>query len=904
MTPLGLWYNLAHLFVYNSQNFSPKGKRVSDNLDLTPMRQQFLDIKAQYPDKIVLFRLGDFYEAFDADAEIVARELEIVLTARPGRGGKVPMAGVPHRAVDSYVARLVEKGYHVVIADQMEPPGKKLVKREVTKVITPGTVIDPSMLEQRQNNYLLALAPQAEKDSIQWAKCGLAYCDITTGEFAAAELGDASTEAALAVLEELARLRPKEVLMPKLWADRGVTLPNGAHLTPLADQRFEFSVASRIVRDHFKVQTLDGFGLGDKPLAAQAAGAILAYLRDTQKGSLPQLTTLRAYTTAGYMILDANSRRTLELTETIRGGKTQGSLLNVLDRTVTPMGGRLLRQWISQPLLDIPRLNARLDAVEALFADGVRRTRVVAALKPIADLERLTNRVLTGAALPRDLLALRASLEAVPTLREALLGASPLDSVRERLDPCREVCQLIAAAISEDPPPILGERVGVIQAGYSQELDQINADISEARTWIANLEEVERERTGIRNLKVGFNKVTGYYLEVSMGQTRNVPNDYSERQTLVNAKRYITPELKQYETIVLTAEERILALEASLYREVCGQIAALGERLLRTARAVAHADVFAALAEVAARENYTRPQLTSSDSMTIREGRHPVVEGLLQGERFVPNDTHFDENERIHIITGPNMSGKSTAIRQVALIVLMAQIGSFVPAASAEIGVVDRIFTRIGAQDEIHSGQSTFMVEMTETAMLLACASPRSLLILDEIGRGTSTYDGLAIARAVLEYIHNHPRLNCRTLFATHYHELTELEQILPRVRNYNVGVLEEGDHIVFLHKLARGGADRSYGIHVAQLAGMPKALISRAREILKELEASGADFSFADIPQPTMRRPRGVPESQMSLLPEPEHPVVAAVKAMQIEEISPLEAMTKLYELQRMVRG
>lgn len=873
--------------------------------DLTPMRQQYLEIKARYPDKIVLFRLGDFFEAFDEDAEIISRELEIVLTARPmPRGGRVPMAGVPYRAVDNYVARLVEKGYHVVIADQVEPAGKKLVRREVTRVITPGTIIEPTMLDQRQNNYLLALAPLKSQADETWTRCGLAYADISTGEFAATELGDDSQETALAVLEELARLQPREVLLPKTWAERGVTLPNGAFVTPLPDHRFEFGAAQSALRAHFEVRALEGFGLGDKPLAVRAAGALLTYLRETHGGTLAQLTTLRTYSTATYMVLDANTRRNLELTETIRGGKTQGSLLGVLDRTVTPMGSRLLRQWIGQPLLDLARLNARLDAVAALHADGVRRAEVFAALKPIADLERLTNRVLSGVAMPRDLIALRYSLESVPALRNALHDLPALHSIRERLDPCRPVIDLIAAAIADNPPAALRDKTGVIREGYSPELDQIHQGVSGARAWLEGLEARERTRTGIKSLKVGYNKVMGYYIEVSTGQTGKVPSDYLEKATLANAKRYVTAELKEYETRLLNADEQILELEERLFRDLCAQISGYGDSLLRTARAVAHADALAALAEAAARENYTRPTLSEDDRLIIREGRHPVVERTLQGEHFTPNDTYFDENERIHIITGPNMSGKSTAIRQVALIALMAQIGSFVPAAEAHIGLVDRIFTRIGAQDEIHAAQSTFMVEMVEMALILSSATSRSLLILDEIGRGTSTYDGLAIARAVIEYIHNHPRLNSRTLFATHYHELTELEKILPRVRNYNVSVLEEGDRIIFLHKLVRGGADRSYGIHVAQLAGLPKAVVARAREILKELEASGADFSFKDIPTEPNRARRRTPQDQMPLFQEQaEHPAIKALKTLQIEEMSPIEALTKLYELQRMVR-
>lgn len=867
--------------------------------DLTPMRRQYLDIKANYPNAIVLFRLGDFYEAFDDDAVTVSRELDLVLTARGGKD-KNPMAGMPYHAVDNYVAKLVERGFHVVIADQMEPPGAKLVRREVTRVITPGTVVDPEMLDGRQNSYLLALAPETDRSGTTWAKVGLAYVDITTGEFAATQLGDSADQAAtIAVVEELSRLRPREVLIPQAWADKGITLPAGSFMTPQPDLRFELNTNKRVLHDHFQVVTLDGFGLADKPLAVRAAGAILQYIRDTQRNSLAQLTSIYAYSTASFMVLDSNTRRNLELTETIRTAKSKGSLLGVLDETVTPMGGRLLRTWIGQPMLDLGRLRARQQAVAALHEDGLLRAEVIQALKPIYDLERLTNRVLGTHAGPRDLLALKTSLEAVPALRGVIMGSEALRSLHERLDPCEEVTDLIGTAIDETPPAVLNEKVGVIRQGFSQELDDIHRDTHDAKAWIANLEATERERTGIKSLKVGFNKVFGYYIEISNANTDKAPADYIRKQTLVNAERYITPDLKEYETLVLNAEERMIEIETRLFREICAQIAACGERLIRTARAVAYLDVFAALAEVAAREGYCCPELTDEDVLIIRDGRHPVVEKLLQGERYVPNDTYFDPDQRIHLITGPNMAGKSTAIRQVALIVLMAQIGSFVPASEAKIGIVDRIFTRIGAQDEIHAGQSTFMVEMTETAALLSTSSPRSLLILDEIGRGTSTYDGLAIARAVVEYIHNNPRLNCKTLFATHYHELTELDKILPRVRNYNVSVVEEGDQVVFLHRVVPGGADRSYGIHVAQLAGMPKPLIKRAKDILRDLEEQRSDF---ELKMPTKQH-KAPPAGQPALFEIPPHPAVAALRTLKVEEMSPLEAMTKLYELQRLAK-
>ncbi|MHB8749318.1 MAG: DNA mismatch repair protein MutS [Aggregatilineales bacterium] len=865
---------------------------------LTPSRQQYLDIKAQHPDAIVMFRLGDFYETFDGDAELVSRELDLTLT---GRGttpdNRVPMAGVPYHAAETYIAKLVEKGYHVVIAEQMGEAINGLMPREVTRVITPGTVIEPGMLDQKRNNYLLALCPETDRKGQTWGRVGLAYTDITTGEFAVTQLesgkpDQGGEEATVAVLEELARLLPREVLLPRAWTERGVTLPQSIHLTAGADYWFDSTTARQTLCDHFGVQTLDGFGLdSSKTLAIGAAGALIQYVRDTQRSALAQLTELRLYHTGAYMILDPNARRTLEITETLRGGVTQGSLLGVLDHTITAMGSRRLRAWLAQPLLDIGHINARLDIVEALYDVGFTRAEVRDALQPIADLERLTNRVVANVAGPRELLALAASLEAIPTLRAPLIETPLFETLLRQLDPCADVTAAIRNAICDETPAVLGVP-GVIKAGHSAELDQIEADTRGAKDWVANLESIERDRTGIKSLKVSYNKVFGYYIEVSTTNASRVPSDYERKQTLVNGERYITPDLKRYEHQILTAEARVIELETALFKEQCKRIAADAGRLMAAAHAVAELDVYAALAEVAARENYVRPALTLEDTLTIRQGRHPVVEKLLRGERYVPNNAHFDDQERIHVITGPNMAGKSTAIRQVALITLMAQMGSFVPAEAAEIGIIDRIFTRIGAQDEIHAGQSTFMVEMTETASILQAATPRSLLILDEIGRGTSTYDGLAIARAVIEYVHNHPRLNCKTLFATHYHELTELEKILPRVRNYNVAVAEDGDGIVFLHQVIPGGADRSYGVHVAQLAGMPRPLVSRAREILKDLEENGNDFEIK-----RRKGQRALP----GLIPV--HPALEALRTSKIDELSPMEAIMKLYELQRLAR-
>ena len=879
---------------------------------LTPMRRQYLQIKKQYPDTIVLFRLGDFYETFDEDAKIVAQACDIVLTSRPvGKGQRVPLAGVPYHAVDGYLAKLIKAGHKVAIVEQVgAQPVRGLMPREVARVVTPGTIVEPTLLEEKRNNYLAALV-------IEGNRAGIAYADITTGEFATTQLSDDDIEQAIA--EELERLRPAECLIQdtsNLQYPISSIQPPTSNLqlqTSKYDSwRFELGNARQALLDHFEVASLAGYGCEGLPLAVRAAGVIVQYLRETQKAALAQLSDLRTYSTSEFMTLDASTRRSLELSRTIRTGAVKGSLLGVLDATVTAMGGRLLRQWLNQPMLDVDKLEQRLDAVEAFYQDTPTRTQAMALLKELADLERLTSRAVQRIALPRALVGIRKSLESVPQIREALSQLEGIrksgnqgirksgdrdaaripDSLITKLDPCEEVASLIREAITDDPPATLASG-GVIKPGFSAELDSIATASRDAKHWVANLERTERKRTGIKSLKVGYNKVFGYYIEVTKANLAAVPEEYIRKQTLVNAERYITPELKEYESLILNAQERILDIEARLFRQVCDQVAAAAERLLSTARALAHLDVYTALAEVAIRNNYVRPVLTDGHEIEIIAGRHPVVELTRREEPFVPNDARFSQEEEILIITGPNMSGKSTYLRQVALIVLMAQVGSFVPADEARMGLVDRIFTRIGAQDEIWAGQSTFMVEMVEMANILHHATNRSLLILDEIGRGTSTYDGMSIAWAVVEYIHNHPRLRAKTLYATHYHELTELADILPRVCNYNVGVAEDGDRVIFLHKIVPGGADRSYGIHVAQLAGLPKTVIHRAEEILKELER---DSQRAPI------RPRRIAEiRQLALFPETS-PIIEELKKLDLESMTPLEALNKLYELQREV--
>jgi DNA mismatch repair protein MutS len=846
------------------------------NEDVTPIRQQYLEIKRQYPGAILFFRLGDFYETFDEDAEVTSRELDIVLTSRPvARGVRVPMAGIPYHAVENYLARLIERGYHVAICEQVgDQPVKGLFPREVVRVVTPGTLIEPGLLKGDRNNYLVGVV-------VQDSRAGIAYVDISTGEFAATEM---DTDASLSTLRaELIRLNPSEILLPET-----LHLPDSlpGHVTPFPAWRFETARCQEALMGHFAVATLDGFGLRGNQLAVRAAGAIVQYLQETQPAALKLLTGLSTYSLSEFMVLDASTRRNLELTETLRDGQVEGSLLSVLDYTLTPMGKRLIRQWVSKPLLDLEMIRRRQVAVGFFLEQGILRAELRAALRPIGDLERLVNRVISGHALPRDLVAIRNILRQLPAIGILFSEIPPaLTELLSELDLCSEQLDLLEKALSDDPPATL-QNTGVIRAGYSAELDAVIEASTHAREWIANLETVERERTGIKTLKVGYNKVFGYYIEISRGNAASAPPNYIRKQTLVNAERFITPEMKEYEALVLNAEERIREIEARLFREVCTSLATARERLLSTARALANLDTLASLAEAAALGHYTCPEVTNEGVLEIRDGRHPVVERRLSGERFVPNDAVFEPGEIIRIITGPNMSGKSTFLRQVALIVLMAQMGSFVPASSARIGLVDRIFTRIGAQDEIHAGQSTFMVEMIEAANILNHATPRSLLILDEIGRGTSTYDGVSIAWAMIEFIHNNPALRAHTLFATHYHELIQLSDFLPGVRNYNVAVSEADGRVVFLHKIVPGGSDRSYGIHVAQLAGMPRPVVQRANEILQQLESSSGKAVRID---PQLPR-------QMVLFPET-NPLLDELKKLDVNSLTPIEAINRLYE-------
>ena len=859
----------------------------------TPVRRQYLGVKREHQDEILLFRMGDFYETFDDDARLLSRELEIALTSREfGKGQRVPLAGIPYHSLEASLARLIKKGYKVAICEQVSDPAtsKGIVDREVVRVVTPGTVIEDTLLEQKANNYLAALVVEGDA-------AGLSWVDITTSEFA-------TTQFDLSHLSvEMARLQPSELLVPDGQPPDGqphVDIDDGTMLTPLAADAFHADWARETLLRHFGVASLESFGCEGQALAVRAAGAVIDYLEQTQRSAVGQINTLYTYSTADYMVLDAQTRRNLELYEGGRWGSVNASLLSVLDVTRTSMGGRLLRRWLGQPLLDVERLVRRQDAVEWFHRSALRRERVVMLLEAVSDMERLVNRVRGHSATPRDLVGLANSLEAAPKIKVILCEDDDADKVEwlaERITDNGEVIELVRQSISDDPPLSVGDG-NVIRKGFSPDLDEVRGASRNAQDYIARLEQKERERTGIKSLKVGYNRVFGYYIEISNSNLAQAPEDYVRRQTLVGGERFITPEMKEYESLILNAQDRIGEIEGALFRQVCQQVAGHAEQILSTARAIANIDVFASLAEVASRFGYVRPVLDEGDAVTIKQGRHPVVERMLPAGDFVANDAALASGgEQLIILTGPNMAGKSTYIRQVAVIVLMAQIGSFVPADSARVGVCDRIFTRVGLQDDLAMGQSTFMVEMVETAAILNHATPRSLIVLDEIGRGTSTYDGLAIARAVAEHLHNNPRLGCKTLFATHYHELTQLADILPRAFNYNVVVSEDKGQVVFLRNIAPGGADRSYGVHVARLAGMPTSVVNRAWDVLAELE----DDNRANRASP--RRGRGSPPPQQMPLLTFTSPVVDELLALDVASMTPLDAINKLYELQERAR-
>jgi DNA mismatch repair protein MutS len=863
----------------------------------TPMLQQYFRLKAEYPDVLLAMQVGDFYEFYGPDAEIAARELEIVLTGREdGSNGRIPMAGVPIHAYERYFAKLVQKGYRVAICDQIEDPklAKGLVKRRVTRVLTPGTVVEDSMLDARANNYLVAAVLG---DPIH----GLGVVDVSTGEFLTTEIAGEGRQQKL--LDELFRLQPAEVLVPEDQEELIQTLREqlSATITPVPLQEWVGREAREILLRHFGVESLRGFGCEEFTRGLDAAALALRYLQQNQMTALEHIRTLATYSVERFMYLDATARRHLELTQNLMDGTRRYTLLASIDSTCTPMGARLLKRWLDEPLLEPDAIAARLDAVEVLAQQSIRRDALRQMLRPLADLERLAARASTGTANARDLVALRQSLQRLPAvyaeadalLRELRQPPTLLATLAPRLAPLSDLCALLERALVDDPPADL-KSGGVIRDGYDPELDRLRQVRTDGKQWIAQLEAKERQRTGIPSLKVGYNAVFGYYLEVSKPHLNKVPAEYIRKQTLANAERFITPELKEQEAILLGAEERINALELELFSRVRGEVARCTPQLQSLAKAIAEWDVLCAFAENAVRYRYVRPVVDTEDRIHIIGGRHPVVERFSE-KPFVPNDCRLDPTQRLIILTGPNMSGKSTYIRQNALITLMAHIGSFVPAERAEIGLVDRIFTRVGARDELATGQSTFMVEMTETANILNNATPRSLVILDEIGRGTSTYDGLAIAWAVAEYLH---AIGCKTLFATHYHYLNELANRLEGVANYRVAVKEQGDRIVWLHKVLPGGTDRSYGVHVARMAGVPPEVVQRAEQILREFERRGVQGA---IQPPTSDAPTiRTKKLQLTLFEAEEHPVLEALRALDITTLSPVEALLKLDELKR----
>ena len=854
----------------------------------TPIRRQYLRIKREHADAILLFRLGDFYETFDDDAELLARVLEITLTSREmGKGQRVPLAGIPYHSLESYLPKLVRAGHKVAICEQVgaASDSRTLVDREVVRVITPGTLVEDSLLDGSANNYLVALI-------IDQMESGLAYVDISTGEFATTQF---STDQ---LKSELERLSAAEILVPHATEE---VVPSLSAVITTLESGFEFEEAYQVLIDHFGVSTLEPYGCQELPLAIQAAGSIIAYLNTTQKASLDLIQGLATYSVNSYMALDHQTRRNLELFQEARWGGTKNSLITILDVTDTSMGTRLLRRWLGQPLLNLQPLLERQNAVQRLYENTIQRQQVRNLLHKMPDLERLLSRVVSGVASPRDLVALRSGLELLPKLEEVLgldVDFETNQWSRLGLGTFPTVVTLIANALFEDPGMIVGEG-RVIRPGFSKELDDFRFAANDAREYLASLERREQERTGILSLKVGYNRVFGYYLEVSNANIHRVPEEYIRRQTLVGGERFITPELKEYESKVLSAREKMEGLEQILYRQVSSEVAAEAAHILTTATGVAHLDVLASLAEIAIRNDYVKPDLNEGNILSIKDGRHPVVEQTLQPGTFVTNDTNLDNDDvQLMMLTGPNMSGKSTYIRQVALIVLMAQIGSYVPAREAVIGLVDRVFTRVGLQDDLVTGQSTFMVEMVETAAILHNATQRSLVVLDEIGRGTSTYDGLAIAWAVAEYLHDASRLGCKTLFATHYHELVELAKTLTRVGNYNVAVVEEEEKVIFLHRILPGATGRSYGVHVAKLAGLPKMVTTRAREILSWLEdvkPNGQKKHFVSD--------RHKKRTQLPLF-EPRNVIVDDLLNLDLSTITPLEALNKLSEIQDQLRG
>ncbi len=867
--------------------------------NLSPMMQQYFDIKEQYPDTILFFRLGDFYEMFYDDAKLASRELELTLTGRDcGQEERAPMCGVPFHSYESYVARLVAKGYKVAICEQMEDPAlaKGLVKRDIIRVITPGTVLESSMLDETRNNFICSLC-------VSGSTAGVCFADISTGELHATALceGDLTEQ----LKNELSRFSPREILinpdalelteLPKFIKER-----LSASLELLGGEEYVQETCSAQVLEQFGQEHVENISLADQPEIIRCIGALLGYLKRTQRTGIERMNTVDLYTGAQYMRLDLNARRNLELLETMRNKEKRGSLLWVLDKTRTAMGKRLIRSWIEQPLVSPAQIGRRLNAVEELTQDAVLRGSIAEQLTGIHDLERLMSRIVYGSANGRELRSLSSALGRLPGLKSLLKGVKSnlLTGIYNDIDVLEDTLQLIDRSIVEEPPFTVREG-GMIKPGYSEELDLLKGDMSDGRGIIAQIEAQERERTGIPKLKVGYNRVFGYYIEISNGYKDQAPEDYIRKQTLTNCERFITPELKELEGKILGAHDKSVQLEYQLFDEVRKQVAAQLIRVQKTAHAVAQLDVLTSFAQVSVDHGYTRPVVNLDGKIILKESRHPVVEALSDSP-FVPNDVLLDKDEnRVAIITGPNMAGKSTYMRQTALIVIMAQVGCFVPASYAEIGITDSIFTRVGASDDLTAGQSTFMVEMSEVADIIKNATNNSLLILDEIGRGTSTYDGMSIARAVLEYVADKKLLGAKALFATHYHELTALEELVPGVKNYNIAVKKRGDDITFLRRIVRGGADDSFGIEVAKLAGVPNKVVARAKQILAELE-SGQQVT---MPKKRGQKQETQDDMQLIMTPPNETEIMERLKALDVNTLTPIECMNTLFELSNLAK-
>ncbi len=878
--------------------------------ELTPMMQQYMKTKEDYPDCILFYRLGDFYEMFFDDAVKVSKELELTLTGKScGLPERAPMCGVPYHAVDGYLNRLVSKGYKVAICEQLEDPAtvKGLVKRDVVRIVTPGTNLDTQSLDETKNNYIMSVVYIADR-------YGLSVADVTTGDYFMTEISSSEK-----LFDEIFKFMPSELICNEAFYMSGMDFDDlrerlGIIIYTLEAWYFDDALCRRSLKEHFHAGTLEGLGLGDYDSGVIAAGALLLYLKETQKtASLSQLTKLATYTTGTFMLLDSSTRRNLELCETLREKQKRGSLLWVLDKTKTAMGARTLRKYIEQPLIRKGEVIRRQQAVGELKSAAIAREEIREYLTPVYDLERLVSKITYQSANPRDLIAFRSSLSMLPHIKYILgdMKSSLLKELYKKFDTLEDLYSLTEQAIADEPPIAMKEG-GIIKEGYNEEVDKLRHAKSDGKEWLAKLESEEREKTGIKNLRIKYNKIFGYYLEVTNSFKNMVPDYYIRKQTLANAERYIIPELKELEDTILGAEDKLFALEYQLYCEVRDKVGAEVVRIQDTARAIATLDALSSMALVAEQNNYVCPKMNERGIIDIKEGRHPVVEKMIPGDLFITNDTYLDDKKkRISIITGPNMAGKSTYMRQTALIVLMAQIGSFVPAASAEIGMVDRIFTRVGASDDLASGQSTFMVEMTEVANILRNATNKSLLILDEIGRGTSTFDGLSIAWAVIEHISSSKLLGAKTLFATHYHELTELEGKIDNVNNYCIAVKEKGDDIIFLRKIVKGGADKSYGIQVAKLAGVPETVTERAKEIVEELIHADITTRIKDIavhgaaPKIKTKKYDEVDLAQMSLFDTvKDDDVIEELKDLDISNLTPIDALNTLYQLQNKLKN